>query len=273
MGLPDMSLPVDIVGGKSLDQPSIARIRDHWLGGEHNSEVDRAFADQIMVCAPWLPYLVRRQRTMVRRMVEYLLENGVRQFIDLGSGVPTRDYVHEVASGAEPESRVLYVDIDPGVVHDGGELLADNDNVVFLQADIRQPNQVLESAELQELLDLNDPVAVLLIETLLHIPDADDPATVVATYMNAMCSGSYLGLSHFSQNEQLRTGLNLFSRTFGVPPAVTLRQPEQLTEFFSGLHLVDPGIVPVPLWRPAAGEEADLNPEHAGVYVGLGRKP
>lgn len=267
-----MTLPVEAAGGAGLDPPSIARIRDHWLGGSHHREVDRKFADQILVCAPQLPYLVRCQRAMVRRMVQYLVESGVRQFLDLGSGVPTEGYVHEVAQDAEPESRVVYVDIDPGIVHDGRELLADHDNVTFLQADIRQPDQVLESPELHRLLDLSEPVAVLMTETLLHIPDSDNPAAVVAAYKDAICSGSYLGLSHFSENELLLSGLTLFSRMFGLPPAVTLREPEQLAGFFTGLDLVEPGIVPVPLWRPVAGEETDRNPELAGVYVGLGRK-
>lgn len=266
-----MTLPVEAAGG--ADPPSIARIRDYWLDGSHNSEVDRKFAEQILVCAPQLPYLVRRQRAMVRRMVQYLVESGVCQFVDLGSGVPTEGYVHEVAQDAEPESRVVYVDIDPGIVHEGRELLADNDNATFLRADIRQPDQVLESPELQGLLDLSEPVAVLMIETLLHIPDSDRPAAVVAAYKDAICSGSYLGISHFGENEMLLTGLTLFNQMFGSPPAVALREPEQLVEFFTELDLVEPGIVPVLLWRPAADEEIDRDPEYAGVYAGLGRKP
>lgn len=268
-----MVFPVGAAREKGTDQPSIARIRDYWLGGLHHSETDRRLADHIMICAPWLPFVVRRQRAMMHRMVRYLVEHGVRQFLDLGSGVPTECYVHEVAQDIAPESRVLYVDIDPDIVYDGRALLADNANAAILQADIRQPNQVWESRELQRLLDPSEPIAVLMIETLLHIPDSDNPAAMVAAYRDTMCSGSYLGLSHFSENEELLAGLTLFSRMFGAPPQVTLRAPEQLAEFFIGLDLVEPGVVPALLWRPPTGEDTDRNPEQAGVYAGLGRKP
>lgn len=268
-----MSLPVDAGEGTGLDQPSLARVRDYWLEGSHHDEADRELADQIMVCAPWLPYLVRCQRAAVLRMVRHLLRSGVRQFIDLGSGIPTAGYIHDVTQEVEPDSRVLYVDRDAGIADAGRELIVDHGNVAFLRADIRQPNKVLESPDLQRLIDLNEPVAILMIETLLHIPDYDAPAAIVASYRDAMCAGSYLGISHFSKHKELLAGLNLFKQMFGTPPTVTLRDPEQLAEFFTGLRLVEPGVVPVPLWRPDSEDESDRNPEQAGVYVGLGRKP
>src|SRR5689334_21203917 len=179
-------------------EPNIARVRDYWLGGSHNSEADRTFADYTAVCAPHIPYLVREQRALLGRMVRYLVGQGVRQFLDLGSGVPTIDHVHQVAQAIEPASRVVYVEIDPDLVEDGRNLIAGNENVAFLQADIREPDKVLA---LCGLLDLSEPVALLMIETLLHIPDCDDAAAMVASYMSALCSDSYLALSHFSEHE------------------------------------------------------------------------
>jgi hypothetical protein len=269
MALYEMVLPIEASDEKKVRAPSIARIRDYWLGGSHHTGVDREFADHILVCAPQLPYLVRGQRAMVRRMVEYLRAHGVDQFLDLGAGLPTLGYVHELA----PDARVVYVDIDPDLVRDGRELLAGNANAAYLQGDIRQPDQVLGAPELRRLLDLSRPVAVLLIETLLHIPDCADPAGIVAAFMAATCSGSYLGISHFGEDEELHGGLTLFSRMFGAPPAVTLRDEQQVAEFFAGLELVEPGIVPVPLWRPASGEDVDRNPEQVRVHTGLARKP
>jgi hypothetical protein len=255
------------------DRPNIARIRDYWLGGSHYSEEDCELANRIVVCAPHIPYLVRAQRALLQRLVRHAYAQGVRQFLDLGSGVPTSRHVHEIAQDIDPECRVVYVDIDPGIASLGDRLLKGNDNVAFLQADIRQPEQVLDAPETRKLLDLDQPVAVLMIDTLMHFPDAENPSALVAAYVEATCSGSYLAISHFSESDELRTAFGLFDRMFGAPPAVTLRSREWLADFFAGLDLVDPGVVPVPLWRPSTDDEFPRNPELAEVVVGLGRKP
>jgi hypothetical protein len=273
MALYEMVLPIEAADDRGVTTLNIARIRDYWLGGTHHSELDRVYADNILVCAPQVPYLVREQRAMVGRMVRYLLDQGVRQFLDLGSGVPTENYVHEVAQAGDPRARVVYVDNDPFVVRDGQELLAGNENAAFLEADIRAVDDVLAQPRLREMIDLDRPVAVLMIETLLHIPDGDKPAEIVAGYRRAMSSGSYLGISHFSVTEELINGLGLFARMFGVFPEVTMREPDQVAEFFAGFELVAPGIVPLPLWRPDPGTQINRNPELVRVPTGLGRKP
>lgn len=252
--------------------PSIARIRDHWLDGSHHTDADRIFADHILVCAPHLPYLVRSQRTMLSRVVRHLVALGVRQFLDLGSGVPTTNHVHEVAQAADPECRVVYVDIESGVADEGRTLLADNPRAAYLCEDISDPQQVLGAAEVRELIDFDQPVAILMIETLLHIPDAANPAAVVRGYVDAMSSGSYLALAHFGEDAQLNAGLNMFSELYGAPPAVTLRDPVKLEDFFDGVDLVEPGVVPVTLWHPDP-DDVGLNPEAARIYVGVGQKP
>lgn len=269
-----MALPTEEAGEVGHAQPSIARIRDYWLGGSHHGELDRRFADNTAVCAPHIPYLVRAQRDLLGRMVRYLLANGVRQFLDLGSGVPTVDHVHEVAQVVDPTARVVYVDLDPGVVDSANELLAGNENTGFVQADIRHPDKLLKSFEVRRLIDFGEPVAVLLIETLLHISDEENPAAIVGAYRNAMCSGSYLALSHFSVNEELLAAFALFDQmNLGWRPEVSLRGAEELPVFFTGFELVPPGIVPMPLWHPEDAESIGRNPERVPMSAGLGRKP
>lgn len=249
-------------------RPSIARIRDYWLGGSHNRELDRAFADRTAMCVPHVPYLVRAQRTLLRRMVRYLTEQGIRQFLDLGSGVPALGQVHEIAQRVDPLARVVYVDNEPGIAAEGRELLTGNANAEYLYADLRVPAAVLRQTTL---LDLTAPIALLAIDTMQHIPDDQDPRGVIWGYLDAMCRGSFLGMSHYGPDQQLLTGYGLFDRMgFGPRPKVTLRDGLALETLFAGLDLVEPGVVPVPLWRPDADDE-DLirNPERVPINAGL----
>lgn len=250
-----------------------ARIRDYWLNGSHNTEIDREFADYIILCAPHLPYVVRTQRAFLRRVVRHLVVAGVRQFLDLGSGLPTAGNVHEVAQGVDANCRVVYVDIDPAIVDEGRALLAGNDNTCFVCADVRRPEQVLDAPELRGLLNLDEPVVVLLIDLLHHIPDSDNPTTFVAAYIEAMSSGSYLALTQFGEDERLVTARTVFRQMFGVPPSLALRDRERVTDFVTGLDLVEPGIVPIPLWRPGPEHHTDRNPELYQVFAAVARKP
>ncbi|SFJ98424.1 S-adenosyl methyltransferase [Amycolatopsis sacchari] len=252
--------------------PSIARVNDFWLEGTDHSQDDQDYAERIELCAPHIPYLVRASRNLTGRMVRYLLGKGVRQFIDLGSGVPTQRHVHEVAQRADPECRVVYVDLDPGVVTDGRRILEGNDKVAYLQADIRDREAVLADPATRALIDFTEPVALMVIETLLYLPDSDDPAALVDSYVDALPAGSYVGMSHCAEDSQLRKGLDMFSRMFGQPPDVTLRERDELTAMFGGLELVEPGVVPVLLWNPDPDEDLGRNPELAHMYAGLGRK-
>jgi S-adenosyl methyltransferase len=254
-------------------QSNIARIRDYWLGGCHHDERDRHAADRILVCAPQLPYLVRQKRAMQQRMVRYLIKHGVRQFLGLDSGVPTMGHIHEVAQALLPDARVVYVDPDPLIVQDGQTLLEDNRCAAHLHADVRCAEHVLNHPDLRRLINLGEPVAIMMTDTLLHVPDQDNPAAVIAAYTDAMCPGSYLGLAQFSRDQHLLDGFTLFARLYGKPPPIPLREPEQLTRLFAGLEIVEPGVVPIPLWHPTPGDEIIPNPERIRVYAGLGRKP
>jgi hypothetical protein len=256
--------------------PNFAAVRDHWLGGSRNTVADRELAEQIMVCIPYLPYVVRSQRGFLRRVARYLVDAGVRQFLDLGSGLPTAGHVHEVVQELAPDGRVVYVDVDPAVVSEGRTLLADDINTAFVCADFRQPQAVLAAPELRALLDLDEPVAVFMIDVLHHIPDSDDPAAVIAAYMDMMCSDSYVALSHLGQDEALVDGLAMFRRMYDTPPPeVHLRDSQQITDLLAGIDLVAPGVVPLPLWHhaPHADSQIDRKPDMFPGYAALGRKP
>jgi hypothetical protein len=267
-----MTFPTEVAGERGY-QAGIARIRDYWLGGWHHGEQDRAAADRILVCAPQLPYLVRQIRTMQQRMVRFLIRHGVRQFLGFDSGVPTMGHVHEVAQPLLSDARVVYVDNDPLIVQDGQNVLEGNDHTAYLQADVRCVDQVLSHPDVCRLIDLREPVALMMIDTLLNLPDEDNPTLLITPYVDAVCPGSYLGLSQFSPTRHLLDGLALFTQIYGRAPLIPLREPEQFARWFPGLDIVEPGIVPIPLWHPEPGDDIPANPERIRVYVGLGRKP
>jgi S-adenosyl methyltransferase len=253
-------------------EPGLARFRDYCLGGSHHSERDRAAADRILVVAPQLPYLVRQKRLMQQRMVRYLIQHGVRQFFNFDAGVPTMGHIHEVAQPLVPDARVVYLDNDPAIVQIGQNLLEGDERTAYLHADARCAEHILNHPDLRRLINLQEPVAIMMLDTLLHVPDRDDPAVLIAPYTKAVCSGSYLALSQFSQTQHMRDGLTLFTQMYGQPPAIPFREPEQLAHLFTNLDLVEPGIVPVPLWHPDPGEDLTPDSERIRVYAGLGQK-
>ncbi len=252
---------------------STAGIRDCWLGGSHYTAADREVAERILVGVPHLAHVVRVYRALLGRVVRYLVGAGVRQFLDLGSGLPTAGNVHEVAQDLNPGCRVVYVDIDPGVAAESHKLLAGNHDAAIVLADLRQPEQVLDAAAQCGLLDLREPIAVLAIDVLHHIPDADNPVGFIAAYMDTVCPGSYLSVAHTGDHRTLVTGLTTFHDFYHIPiPPLTFRNATQIAGFFDRLDLVEPGIVPVPLWRPESGEDLSADPEGFPACCGLGRK-
>ena len=223
-----------------------------------------------MLGAPYLAHVVRIYRAFLDRVVRYLVGAGVRQFLDLGSGLPVAGNVHEVAQGLSPECRVVYVDIDPRTVAEGRSLLAESRDVVMLCADLSQPEQVLDATSRCGLLDLGAPVAVLAIEVLHYVSDANNPVESLAAYMDAVCPGSYLSVAHSDHDGTLMAGLANFRGLCRAP--LTFRSLTRITGFFDRLDLVEPGIVPVPLWRPELNESLSTDPEGFSTYCGLGRK-
>jgi hypothetical protein len=265
--------PVRTLVENSSGPWSTAGIRDCWLGGSYHTAADRELAELILVGVPYLAHVVRVYRALLGRVVRYLVGTGVRQFLDLGSGLPTVGNVHEVAQDLNPGCRVVYVDINPEVVAESHKLLAGNHDAAIVLADLRQPEQVFNAAARCGLLDLGAPVAVLTIDVLHHISDADNPAGFIAAYMDAVCPGSYLSVAHTGDDEALVTGLATFHDFYHIPiPPMTFRKPTQIAGFFGELDLVEPGIVPVPLWHPKSGENLSCDPEGFPAWCGLGRK-
>lgn len=247
------------------ERPSTARIYDYMLGGLHNFAVDRQMAEQVLAVAPQIRLAAHANRGFLRRAVEYLAGAGIRQFLDLGSGIPTAGNVHEAAQRVAPDARVVYVDADPVAVAHSRAIVEDVERVTVLQADIRDPDGILRDAAL----DLTRPVAVLLVSVLHFIPDSDDPAGIVARLREAMVPGSYLAISQVGAPTRALTAQEqeVADRYTRINP-VTLRTREQVAAFFTGLELVEPGLVDPAQWR-ADDELIELVPSYAGVA----RKP
>jgi hypothetical protein len=257
--------------------PNPARIYDYFLGGKDNFPADRDVADQIMAIAPVARDVVEDNRAFLRRAVRHLAgEAGVRQFIDLGSGLPTQGNVHEVAQAVAPDARVVYVDNDAMVVTHSRALLA-GDNTVAIQADLREPEGVLGHPEVRELIDLTRPVALLCMAILHFLPDDEDPFGVVARFRDALPAGSYLALSHGTRDVPVRPDMSAeemaemgtrVERLYQLTTTTLVtRTRAEVERFFDGFDLLDPGVVEIQLWRP--DDEEALLP--GGFYGGVGR--
>jgi S-adenosyl methyltransferase len=258
--------------------PNPARIYDYFLGGKDNFPADREVADQVLDIAPVAREVVEDNRAFLRRVVRTLAgEAGVRQFIDLGSGLPTQGNVHEIAQAVAPDARVVYVDNDAMVVTHSRALLA-GDNTVAVQADLREPEAVLGHPEVRELIDFGQPVALLLMAILHFVPDDQDPFGVVARFRDALPAGSYLALSHGTRDIPHRPDLTpeamaemgaKVERLYQLTTAsMATRTRAQVERFFDGFDLLEPGLVEIQLWRP--DDEGGLLP--GGFYGGVGRK-
>jgi hypothetical protein len=258
-----------------LERPSIARVYDYWLGGAHNFAADRAVAAQALQIMPELRGAILANRFFLRRAVRYLVSVGVRQFLDLGSGIPTVGNVHEIARRAEPTSRVLYVDIDPVAVAHSRALLGDDPQVTVLHMDIRDPQAVLGSAEARSLLDFDQPIAVLMIALMHFVPDSADPAGIIAAYRDGIAPGSYFTLSHLGTDpgeepEGWQRYRELYAKS--VTP-LNSRGSQEIEAFFAGFDLVEPGVTRIPLWRPESADEVDEGAERFPGFAAMGRKP
>jgi hypothetical protein len=242
----------------NLDVPNLARMYDYYLGGSHNFAIDREAADRALRAAPHARTFALANRAFLGRVVRGLVAAGIDQFLDLGSGVPTVGNVHEIAQAANPAARVAYVDIEPVAVTAARRLLADNPGATMTHADVRDPQGVLAAPGVADLLDLGRPVAVLAIAILHALPDADDPAGMVAAYRDACAPGSYLAVSHLaatSFSAEQQTVVNEVLDT--TPTPVTMRTREQITGMLEGYTVLEPGVVLLPRWRPDPGESGD----------------
>ncbi|MGH3731078.1 MAG: SAM-dependent methyltransferase [Micromonosporaceae bacterium] len=255
-----------------LDRPSAARIYDYNLGGSHNFAVDRMVAEKINQAMPELPAVNRANRSFLRRAVRFLARSGIRQFLDLGSGIPTVGNVHEIAQQAAPGVRVVYVDVDAVAVSHGNTILANNPDAVAVRADLRDPERILHHPQVNQLLDFDQPLAVLLLAVLHFVPDQDDPAGIVARLGGATVAGSYLAISHATQEGETAQHAGLASRVSTQNQIeLTLRDRSQVTGLFGGYDLVEPGLVFTPEWRPdSPGDEFSDQPTRAATLAGVG---
>ncbi|TDV47844.1 SAM-dependent methyltransferase [Actinophytocola oryzae] len=265
-----------------LEKPNAARMYDYYLGGSHNFESDRALAGQVEQVAPWVKHVAGINRAWLRRAVDFLMAQGIRQYLDLGSGIPTVGNVHEIAQRRHPDTRVVYVDYEAVAVHHSFELLRDNDNAAVVWADVRDAKAVLEHEETRRLIDFSQPVGLLCAGLLLFIGDEYDPAGLVAAYRDACAPGSYLAISTMSRDEadprtaeQLAGLLKLYEM---ADERVYPRTKEEIAAWFAGTELVEPGLVPLHRWRPERSSDGDpmwtqheSSPARLLGYAALGR--
>ena len=257
----------------NLDQPSAARMYDYYLGGVHNFAIDRDAAERAIAALPATVAGARTNRAFLQRAVRYLVDAGVRQFIDLGSGIPTSGNVHEVAQRIEPRTRVVYVDIDAVAVPHGQSVLEGNERTAFLHADLRDVDAVLEAPELRRVIDFSEPVALLMVAVLHFVPDSDGLAGILDRYRAALPSGSYLALSHMSMTGQPREFLERFEEVYAhTANPVVLRSREDIVALFDRFELVEPGVVTLPLWRPDGISYFTEDPERFPGFAGVARK-
>jgi hypothetical protein len=240
----------------NVERPSVARVYDYYLGGSHNFAVDREFAEQVLRVLPDAPTVAQENRAFLRRAVHYLCGLGIRQFVDLGSGIPTVGNVHEVAQGIDPGATVVYVDIDPVAYAHSRAILSDNPHATVVRADLRQPAEVLADPQLRAHIDFDQPVALLLVAVLHFIPDQERPADIVAAYAGALVPGSHVVVSHMSADrldEARYEALSLYKRS---STAVFPRTAQDVAGLLGDLSVVEPGVVRLPLWRPDCPDEA-----------------
>ncbi len=250
-----------------------ARMYDYYLGGKDNYVVDRDAAEQVLAVFPQMRAIARANRAFLGRAVRYLAAHGVRQFLDIGTGIPGPGNTNEAARTVDPGARVVYVDNDPIVMAHASALLAghDQDHTAVVHGDLRDPAAILGHPRVREVLDFDQPVAVMLVAVLHFIDDGVNPAGIVGELMRATVPGSYLVLSHATyegEDEQAHEASHGYDR---ANAAITLRSKAQVTGFFRGLEVVEPGIVQQPWWQPDG--EVDADPAQNWGYGGVGLKP
>ncbi|GAB1822423.1 SAM-dependent methyltransferase [Herbidospora sp. RD11066] len=251
--------------------PHPARVYDYWLGGKDNYAADRAVAEAVMAATPGVVTGARENRAFLGRAVRWLCDQGVDQFLDIGTGIPSAGNTHEVAQGVNPAARVAYVDNDPIVMTHARSLLqgTPEGRTTYIEADLRRPHTVLDNSEVRATLDFSRPIAVVIVGTLMHIRDEDDPWAAVRAYTDATVPGSYLALTHLTADfEPEKMGALADSYNTG-PLLVTNRTGEQVLRFFDGFQVVEPGLVWASDWKHIGV----LPPDSVrGAYGVVGRK-
>jgi S-adenosyl methyltransferase len=255
--------------------PHPARRYNYWLGGKDHFAADRASGDAIAEAFPVVVQLARANRAFLRRGVRFLAESGIRQFLDVGTGLPAPGNVHEIAQSVAPDSRVVYVDNEPIVMSHARALLQGDarGRTSYLEADVRDTEAILRHRALRETLDLGRPVALLLVAVMHFVHDDAVAPRAVRGLLDALPAGSYLMLSHGTMDFSSPEGVAAYEKMYAAGGTdVRARTKDTLQEWFTGLEIVDPGFVPVCEWRPADSPADRLVSNDLGIYAAIGRK-
>jgi hypothetical protein len=264
--------------GIDITKPNIARVYDFMVGGKDHFAIDRMAAEKALTIMPDAQEAGHACRAFLRRVVRYLATDaGIRQFLDVGSGLPTQTNVHQVAHEVDPEARVVYVDNDPMVLAHGRALLADERTTTVIQADIRSPEVILDHPVVHKYLDFHQPVGLLLLSILHHLHDDEDPGGIAATLRDAMPSGSYLAMIHFwdpaeehpQVSAKVQEAQRVFNETLGTG---RWRHRAEIETYFGDFEMVEPGLVPLAEWRPDAETAAEQKYSYYTMIGGVARK-
>ncbi|SFS92701.1 SAM-dependent methyltransferase [Saccharopolyspora flava] len=260
-------------GDLDVETPNAARMYDYYLGGSHNFASDRAAAARAVQVTPTMIPGARANRAFLQRAVRFFLDAGIRQFLDLGSGIPTVGHVHEIAHAVDPSARVAYVDIEPIAVAHTRRMLSDTPTVTVTQADLQDPQEVLNSPGVAELLDFAEPVAVLAVAVLHFVPDEKNPAAMLDAYCDAVAPGSFLAVSHITDHydtpERVAEIDRLYSSTTN---AARHRTFEDFKRLIGDRELVPPGAVYATDWRPDPGT-VPAEGARTGFWAAVARIP
>ena len=255
-----------------LERPSAARLYDYLLGGAHNFAADRAIADKFLIAQPNAREIARLNRAFLRRAVLFMMDQGIRQFLDLGSGIPTVGNVHEIAHEVDPETDVVYVDYEEVAVAHSELMLERNEHATIVQADLTTPAVVLDNRATRRLLDFDKPVGLLMVGAFHFVPPEKDPAAIIAAYRDAFPAGSYLAFSQFTSDMTPAAMAKVVEVMKSSRDPMYPRTHAEIVGLFDGFELLDPGVVSTSRWRPLSAMDVASDPEQDGIFAGVGRK-
>lgn len=261
--------------GVDTKRANVARVYDYLLGGSHNFLADQDAGRALVALEPNARRMANANRAFLGRAVRFLAADGIRQFLDIGSGIPTEGNVHEVAQRVDSGARVVYADVDPVAIAHSTALLAGNQNATIIDADLREPARILAHEGTRRLIDFGRPTGLLLVAVLHFLADAEDPWRIVATLRDALAPGSYLVLCHGTQEGKpavAHAAEKVYRRTIATD--IHMRSRAHILRFFDGFELIGPGLVQSPLWRPDLPTDLPVDPSKFwGLLVGVARKP
>ncbi|MCW6010132.1 SAM-dependent methyltransferase [Micromonospora sp. CPCC 205371] len=259
--------------GADIDTPSAARIYDYALGGAHNFAADRAAAEAFFTAYPDAPLVARSNRAFLQRSVRYCVSQGITQFLDLGSGIPTVGNVHEIATQLNPDARVVYVDNEPVAVAHTREIIADLPNVAIVDADMRDAEAVLNAPDTQRLIDFSQPLGMMMVAVLHYVADDDGITDIMARYKSVLAPGSFLVISHTTEDPrpEIEAVIKKVFEEAGAP--VIHRDRDEVTALFGGLEILEPGVVWTPEWQPDESDALHAEPFRSATFAAVARMP